>query len=60
MEVDKDNTTKKTKQQEVYKRLKTLGQGTSGVANLVQCLSDQSYAVIKQVDISHMNDEERR
>lgn len=45
---------------ELYKRIKLLGQGSYGKAYLVQVLSDNSYCVIKQMDLSAMNDEEKR
>ena len=40
--------------------LSTLGVGSFGTAYLVQCLSNNSLAVIKQIDIAQMSEEERR
>ena len=48
------------KSYEIYKKVKTLGEGSFGTAYLVQCESDQSLAVIKQIDITQMSDEEKR
>ena len=45
---------------ETYKKVSTLGVGSFGTAYMVQCMSDQSYAVIKQIDIAQMSEEERR
>jgi NIMA (never in mitosis gene a)-related kinase 1/4/5 len=45
---------------EVYKRIKVLGEGSFGKAYLVECLSDNTLCVIKQVDLSKMNDQEKR
>ena len=45
---------------ELYKRIKLLGQGSFGKAYLVQSLSDNSYCVIKQLDLSAMNEQEKR
>lgn len=45
---------------EVYKRIKVLGEGSFGKAYLVECLSDHTLCVIKQVDLSKMNDQEKR
>ncbi len=50
----------KKKSYESYKKVSTLGVGSFGTAYLVQCQSDQAYAVIKQIDISEMSEEERR
>ena len=51
---------KQAKSYETYKKISTLGTGSFGVAYLVQCQSDKQNAVIKQVDISEMNEEERK
>ena len=45
---------------ETYKKVSTLGTGSFGTAYLVECQSDKSMAVIKQIDIASMNEEERR
>jgi len=37
----------------------TLGTGSFGVAYLVECQSDKALAVIKQIDIEHMDEKER-
>ena len=37
-----------------------LGEGSFGKAYLVQCLSDNTYCVIKQVDLGKMSDQEKR
>jgi len=37
-----------------------LGEGSFGKAFLVQCESDNQFAVIKQMDITKMSEEERR
>ncbi|CDW72535.1 protein kinase domain containing protein [Stylonychia lemnae] len=44
---------------EVYKKIKLLGQGAFGKAFLVECQSDKTLAVIKQVDIGGMSMKER-
>lgn len=51
---------KANKQYETYKKVSTLGVGSFGTAYLVECASDKSLAVIKQIDISTMSEEERR
>lgn len=48
------------KQYETYKKVSTLGTGSFGTAYLVECQSDKSLAVIKQIDIATMSEEERR
>ena len=40
------------KQFETYKKVSTLGTGSFGTAYLVQCLSNNELAVIKQIDIA--------
>ena len=45
---------------ETYKKVSTLGTGSFGTAYLVECQSSREFAVIKQVDIQQMNDEERK
>ena len=51
---------KQGKTYETYKKVSTLGTGSFGVAYLVQCQSDKQMAVIKQIDIGEMNEEERK
>ena len=50
---------KPAKQFETYKKVSTLGVGSFGTAYMVQCMSDNSYAVIKQIDIAQMSEEFR-
>jgi NIMA (never in mitosis gene a)-related kinase len=50
----------KGKQYETYKKVSTLGVGSFGTAYLVECQSDKTMAVIKQIDIAAMSEEERR
>jgi NIMA (never in mitosis gene a)-related kinase len=45
---------------ESYKKIRLLGKGSFGKAFLVQCASDQEYAVIKKIDIKSMSPEERK
>ena len=45
---------------ELYKRIKLLGEGSFGKAYLVECLSDGSLCVIKQVNISKMDEQEKK
>jgi len=45
---------------ETYKKVSTLGVGSFGTAYLVQCQSNNELAVIKQIDIAQMSEEERR
>lgn len=55
---------------EIYKRMSTLGEGSFGKAYLVECQSDkvsplpssivQSLAVIKQVDLNNMSENEKQ
>lgn len=45
---------------EHYQRIKLLGEGSFGKAYLVKCLSDDSHCVIKQVDLSGMDEKEMR
>lgn len=45
---------------EYYRRIKLLGEGAFGKAYLVECVSDGSKCVIKQMDIHSMSEEERR
>lgn len=49
-----------SKAPEVYKRLKTLGEGAFGTAYLVECQSTREMAVIKQIDIQNLNEAERK
>jgi len=48
------------KSYETYKKVATLGVGSFGTAYQVECQSDKSMAVIKQIDIASMSEEERR
>lgn len=50
----------KGKTYETYKKISTLGTGSFGVAYLVECQSDKAKAVIKQIDIGEMNEDERK
>ena len=50
----------KKKSYETYKKVSTLGVGSFGTAYLVECQSDKQMAVIKQVDISEMPEDERK
>ena len=43
---------------EVYSKIDTLGKGSFGKAFLVECQSDKSLAVIKQIDLTGMSEEE--
>jgi len=45
---------------ETYKKISTLGVGSFGTAYLVECQSDKVLAVIKQIDIGQMSEEERK
>ena len=45
---------------ETYKKVQTLGVGSFGTAYLVECQSDKALAVIKQIDIQTMNEDERK
>ena len=40
--------------------MSTLGTGSFGTAYLVECQSNREYAVIKQIDIASLSDEERK
>ena len=51
---------KPAKQFEQYKKVSTLGVGSFGTAYKVQAQSDNSFCVIKQIDIAQMSEEERR
>ena len=51
---------KAKKQFETYKKLQTLGTGSFGTAYLVECQSNTEKAVIKQIDIQQMSEEERK
>ncbi|CAI2373105.1 unnamed protein product [Moneuplotes crassus] len=48
-----------SKAPEVYKKKKLLGEGASGKAYLVQCGSDKSKAVVKQINVEDMADKDR-
>ena len=45
---------------ETYKKVQTLGVGSFGTAYLVECKSDKKLAVIKQIDIHTMSEDERK
>lgn len=45
---------------ELYKRLRLLGEGSYGKAYLVECISDGSLCVIKQLDLSRMSEQEKK
>ena len=51
---------KTAKSYESYKKVSTLGVGSFGTAYLVECQSDKALAVIKQIDISEMPEDERK
>ncbi len=53
-----DNTP--VKSYESYKRIKQLGSGAYGQAFLVQCESDKSLCVIKQIDLEDLNDDDKK
>ena len=48
------------KKPEIYKKIKKLGEGQFGVAYLVDCKNAGGQAVIKQIDIEDMPEEERK
>jgi NIMA (never in mitosis gene a)-related kinase len=48
------------KEAECYKRIKLLGEGSFGKAYLAECTSDNSLCVIKQMDMNHMTEEEKK
>lgn len=50
----------KSKTYETYKKVQTLGVGSFGTAYLVECQSDKALAVIKQIDIQQMSEDERK
>lgn len=43
---------------DLYQRIELLGQGSFGLAYLVKSRKDNEYCVIKQIDVSHMSQEE--
>ena len=45
---------------ELYKRIKLLGEGSFGKADLVECLSDHTQWVIKQMALNSMTEDERK
>ncbi|KAL4468657.1 hypothetical protein ABPG74_005160 [Tetrahymena malaccensis] len=51
---------KQQNQAQDYKKIKLLGQGTYGKAFLVERKSDGLKCVIKQIEMSHMTEEERK
>lgn len=44
---------------EVYRRIKLLGEGSFGKAFLVECVADGSLCVVKQMDMKKMTEEEK-
>ena len=58
--VQANSGSKPAKAFETYKKKQTLGVGSFGTAYLVECQSNGSLAVIKQIDIAQMSEEERR
>mgnify|MGYP001591412074 CR=1 FL=1 len=44
---------------EYYRKLKLLGEGSFGKAYLVECRSDKTLCVIKQVDLNKMSEQEK-
>ena len=48
------------KKPEIYKKKKKLGEGNYGTAYLVDCKNAGGQAVIKQIDIGEMDEEERK
>jgi len=50
----------KKQKYENYKKIKLLGEGSFGKAYLVEATSNKSLAVIKQMDLTNMSEEERR
>lgn len=46
------------KQVETYKRVKELGDGANGKAFLVKAQIENCFAVIKQIDMSKMSEDE--
>ena len=55
-----ESKSKGKQQYETYKKVSTLGTGSFGTAYLVQCQSNNEYAVIKQIDIACMSDDEKK
>ena len=45
---------------ELYKRIKLLGEGSFGKAFLVECVSDNTKCVIKQMDLNSMSEDEKK
>ncbi len=45
---------------ESYHKIKLLGEGSFGRAYLVQCLNSGEEAVIKEIDITRMNEQEKK
>lgn len=45
-------------EQDVYRRIRPLGKGSYGKAYLVESAKDKDICVVKQIDISHMKQEE--
>ena len=48
------------KQPEQYKKIKLLGEGAFGKAYLVSCENSGDQAVIKEIDITKMTEEEKK
>lgn len=45
---------------EKYKKIKLLGEGSFGKAYLVQCLKDQTFYVIKEMDLKNMSEQDKK
>lgn len=45
---------------QIYKRLRLLGQGSFGKAYLVESISDGTLCVLKQMDLNSMSDAEKK
>ena len=60
MATKKSSKAKKSQGGETYKRICKLGKGAFGTAYLVECQSDKSKVVIKQIKIDDMDEDKRR
>ena len=45
---------------QIYRRIKLLGQGSFGKAFLVECISDKTLCVLKQMDLNSMSEPEKK